>query len=275
MYNIVHHRTNIYICVVWYMNRIIENIISATENRVNNLADVGTPQTISTRSLTRSIKYAKDSQYIPVIAEVKPASPTTHNRDVSPADAAHIARTMEKAGACAISVLTEPDFFHGSLENLEHVRQAVSIPVLRKDFIIDERQLYEVESDLILLIAGILGDRLPGFIALAKDRRLQPLVEVHDRVELVAALDTDADIIGINNRNLKTMEIDLATTEELAPIIREHSPDRIIISESGILTPQDATRLVRAGADAVLVGTSIMKGDIYENTRLLVEAGII
>jgi len=76
-----------------------------------------------------------------------------------------------------------------------------------------------------------------------------------------------------NNRNLKTMEIDLATTEELAPIIGEHNPDRIIISESGILTPQDATRVVRAGADAVLVGTSIMKGDIYENTRLLVEAG--
>ena len=256
------------------MNRIIEDIISATENRVNKLPGVGTAQAISTSSLTRSIKYAKDSQHIPVIAEVKPASPTTHNREVSPADAAQIARTMEKAGACAISVLTEPDFFHGSLENLEHVRQAVSIPVLRKDFIIDERQLYEVESDLILLIAGILGNRLPGFIALAKDRGLQPLVEVHDHAELMAALDTDADIIGINNRNLKTMEIDLATTEDLVPIIRKHSPDRIIISESGILTPQDAVRVIRAGADAVLVGTSIMKGDIYENTRLLVEAGI-
>jgi len=256
------------------MNRIIEDIISATENRVNKLADIGTAQAISTRSLARSIKYAKDSQYIPVIAEVKPASPTTYNREVSPAGAAQIARTMENAGACAISVLTEPDYFHGSLENLEHVRQAVSIPVLRKDFIIDKRQLYEVESDLILLIAGILGDRLPGFIALAKDRGLQPLVEVHDHAELMAALETDADIIGINNRNLKTMEIDLATTEELAPIIRKHSPDMIIISESGILTPQDATLVVRAGADAVLVGTSIMKGDIYENTRLLVEASI-
>jgi len=99
-------------------------------------------------------------------------------------------------------------------------------------------------------------------------------VEVHDHAELMAVLDTDADIIGINNRNLKTMEIDLAITEELAPIIRKHSPDMIIISESGILTPQDAVRIIRAGADAVLVGTSIMKGDIYENTRLLVEAGI-
>jgi indole-3-glycerol phosphate synthase len=256
------------------MNRIIEDIISATKTRVYKLSGVSTAQTISTRSLTRSIKSAKDLQYIPVIAEVKPASPTTHNREVSPAGAAQIARTMEKAGACAISVLTEPDYFHGSLENLEYVRQAVSIPVLRKDFIIDERQLYEIESDLILLISGILGDRLPGFIALAKERGLQPLVEVHDHAELMAALDTDAEIIGINNRNLKTMEIDLATTEELAPIIREQCTDTTIISESGILTPQDAIRVVRAGADAVLVGTSIMKGDIYENTKLLVEAGL-
>ena len=255
------------------MNRIIEDIISATKIRVDKLSG-GTAQTISTRSLLRSIQNAKNLQYIPVIAEVKPASPTTHNREVNPADAAQIARTMEKAGACAISVLTEPDFFHGSLENLEYVRQAVSIPVLRKDFIIDERQLYETESDLILLISGILGDMLPEFIELAKERGLQPLVEVHDHTELMAALETDADIIGINNRNLKTMEIDLSTTVELAPIIREQMNNTTIISESGILTPQDAVRVIRAGADAVLVGTSIMKGDIYKNTRLLVEAGL-
>jgi len=255
------------------MHQILEDIILSTIERVNTLPNK-TTRPVAARTLARSIRLVNKKQHIPVIAEVKPASPTTHNREVGPADAAQIAVIMEKAGACAISVLTEPDFFHGSLENLEHVRQAVSIPVLRKDFIIDERQLYEVESDLILLIAGILGDKLPGFIALAKDRGLQPLVEVHDHAELMAVLDTDADIIGINNRNLKTMEIDLATTEELAPIIRKHSPDKIIISESGILTPQDAARVVRAGADAVLVGTSIMKGDICENTRLLVEAGI-
>lgn len=255
------------------MHQILEDIISSTIERANTLPQK-TTKPITARTLARSIRLVNKKQHIPVIAEVKPSSPTTHNRDVSPADASQIAMAMEKAGACAISVLTEPDYFHGSLENLEHVRQAVSIPVLRKDFIIDERQLYEVESDLILLISGILGNRLPGFIALAKDRGLQPLVEVHDLAELMAVLDIDADIIGINNRNLKTMEVDLATTEELAPIIREHSPDKIIISESGILTPQDVVRVVRAGADAVLVGTSIMKGDIYENTKLLAEAGI-
>ena len=254
------------------MHRIIDDIISSTENRVKNIKDTDTKKVLATRSLVKSIQSVRDKNGVPVIAEVKPASPTTHNREVSPDDAAQIARTMEQAGATAISVLTEPDFFHGSLENLEHVRKAVNIPVLRKDFIIDEKQLYEVHSDLILLIAGILGDRLPGFIALAKSRGLQPLVEVHDKIELMAALDTDANIIGINNRNLKTMGIDLATTEELIPIIRERSPDTIIISESGILTPQDAVRVLRAGADAILVGTSIMKGDIYDNTRSLVEA---
>jgi len=233
------------------MHQILEDIILSTIKRANTLPN-RTTKPVTARILARSIRSVNKKQHIPVIAEVKPASPTTHNREVSPADAAEIARTMEKAGACAISVLTEPDFFHGSLENLEHVRQAVSIPVLRKDFMIDERQLYEVESDLILLIAGILGDKLPGFITLAKDRGLQPLVEVHDHAELMAVLDTDADIIGINNRNLKTMEIDLAITEELAPIIRKHSPDMIIISESGILTPQDAVRIIRAGADAHL-----------------------
>ncbi|MCK4929259.1 MAG: indole-3-glycerol-phosphate synthase, partial [Methanosarcinales archaeon] len=163
------------------MHRIIDDIISSTENRVKNIKDTDTKKVLATRSLVKSIQSVRDKNGVPVIAEVKPASPTTHNREVSPDDAAQIARTMEQAGATAISVLTEPDFFHGSLENLEHVRKAVNIPVLRKDFIIDEKQLYEVHSDLILLIAGILGNRLPGFIALAKSRGLQPLVEVHDK----------------------------------------------------------------------------------------------
>ncbi|MDF1557675.1 MAG: indole-3-glycerol-phosphate synthase [ANME-2 cluster archaeon] len=256
------------------MHQIIDEIIISTKNRVTKITHTDKKNTISTRDFAKSIRTVKDKHCIPVIAEVKPSSPTTHNRNVTPIDAAQIARTMEQAGAVAISVLTEPDFFHGSLENLECVRRSVNIPVLRKDFIIDEKQLYETHSDLILLIAGLLGDRLPEFISLAKSRGLQPLVEVHNRAELMTVLDTDADIIGINNRNLKTMEVDLATTEELAPIINRHRPDTIIISESGIMTPKDVVRVVRAGADAVLVGTSIMKGDIYDNTRLLVEAKV-
>lgn len=256
------------------MHTIINDIIFSTKNRIKDIKDIDPGKVFNTRSLAKSICSVHDMHGIPVIAEVKPASPTTHNRDVSPFEAAQLALTMENAGAAAISVLTEPDYFRGSLENLEHVRRSVNIPVLRKDFIIDEKQLYEAESDLVLLIAGILNDRLPAFIDLAKRRGLQPLVEVHNLAECMAALNSEARIIGINNRNLRTMQIDLATTEELAPIIREYDPDIIIISESGISTPRDAVRMVQAGADAILVGTSIMKGDIYHNTRLLVKAGI-
>ncbi|NIA03380.1 MAG: indole-3-glycerol-phosphate synthase [Nitrospirae bacterium] len=256
------------------MHKIIDEIISSTEIRVKNIRNNDKGTSVTVRSLAQSIRSAKGNYCIPVIAEVKPASPTTHNMDVTSLDAARISRTMERAGAVAISVLTEPEFFHGSLENLKQVRSAVNIPVLRKDFIIDPKQIYEIESDLILLIAGILGGRLPEFIKLATQRELQPLVEVHNKQELTAALDTDAEIIGINNRNFNTMEIDLATTENLAPIIRQHDPNRIIISESGIQSPDDVKRVMKAGADAVLVGTSIMNGDIYKNTKRLVDAVI-
>ena len=268
--------------VAIHMHKIIDDIISSTKKRIKAIRDIDTNHTINARSLPVSIRLAKEKNHIPVIAEVKPASPTTHNRDITPKEAAQIAIAMEKAGAVAISVLTEPNFFHGSIENLEHVRKAVNIPVLRKDFIIDKKQIYEVESDLILLIAGLLGSSLPDFIRLATQRGLQPLVEVHNEAELTAALAANADIIGINNRNLKTMEVDIKTTEILITMIKEPTigsmyPDatgKTIISESGILTPQDAGRAMRAGVDAILVGTSIMKGDIYLNTRKLVETGI-
>jgi indole-3-glycerol phosphate synthase len=252
------------------MHQILNDILTSTRKRIRTIQDIETHKTLTTRSLSQSIRSIKDKHRIPVIAEVKPASPTTHNRDITPDEAAQIARSMEEAGAAAISVLTEPEFFHGSLEILQYVRRAVKIPVLRKDFIIDTKQLYEIHSDIILLIAAILGNRLSEFIHFARQRGLQSLVEVHNKSELHAALAVDAKIIGINNRNLKTMEIDLGITEELIPLIKDRSPDNIIISESGIMTPQDAVRVVQAGADAILVGSFIMKGDIYQNTKELV-----
>jgi indole-3-glycerol phosphate synthase len=175
---------------------------------------------------------------------------------------------MESAGATAISVLTEPNFFKGSIKNLESVRQKVKIPVLRKDFIIHKNQISEVESDLILLIAGILGDELDEFVNDAISSGREPLVEVHNMVELEKAMSTGTKIIGINNRDLTTMKVDITTTEKLAPLIS----DRIIISESGISSPDDAMRMMDAGADAILVGTSIMQGNIYEKTYELVHA---
>jgi indole-3-glycerol phosphate synthase len=248
-----------------FMHQIIHEILESTRKRI--------PSTIKKKKLVsrdfkKYIDQRKQDNIIPVIAEVKPSSPSRFIRDVTPLDAAQIAHQMESAGAAAISVLTEPNFFKGSIKNLESVRQKVKIPVLRKDFIIHKNQIPEVESDLILLIAGILGDKLDEFVNEAISSGREPLVEVHNMDELEKAISTGTKIIGINNRDLTTMKVDITTTEKLAP----HINDRIIISESGISSPDDAIRMIDAGADAILVGTSIMQGNVYEKTYELVHA---
>jgi indole-3-glycerol phosphate synthase len=249
------------------MHQIINDILDSTKKRLPPPSNIRIGK-ITSRDFKESVKARKHKNLIPVIAEVKPSSPTRFIRDVTPLDAADIAKQMETAGAAAISVLTEPQFFKGSIQNLNSVRCAIGVPVLRKDFIIDKSQIYEEESDLILLIAGILGDRLDDFVneTLASGR--EPLVEVHNEMELENALSTSANIIGINNRDLTTMKVDIITTEKLAPLVS----GRIIVSESGISTPYDAVRMLDAGADAILVGTSIMQGNIYEKTYELVHA---
>ncbi len=246
------------------MHPIIDEIVASTKSRIPSLKKAK----ITSRNFRKSIDAKKRQNLIPLIAEVKPSSPTKFNRDVIPEDAARIAQQMEAGGAAAISVLTEPHYFKGSIGNLKAVRQAVSIPVLRKDFIIDKAQIYEAESDLILLISGILGDSLDDFVNESISCGREPLVEIHNENELENALSTPAGIIGINNRDLSTLKIDLSITEKLAPLIS----GRIIISESGISSPKDALRMINAGADAVLVGTSIMQGNIYDKTYELVHA---
>lgn len=248
------------------MHQIIDEILRSTKKRIP-LKKKRKKVTLK-RDFAESIEAKKQQNLIPVIAEVKPSSPTKFIRKVTPDDAAEIARQMEAAGAAAISVLTEPQFFHGSIENLNSVRQTVTIPVLRKDFVIDKAQIYEEESDLLLLIAGILGDALDDFVDESLSRGQEPLVEVHDERELEKALSTRTHIIGINNRDLTTMKVDISTTEELAPMVS----GRIIVSESGISSPEDAVRMIEAGADAILVGTSIMQGNIYDKTYELVHA---
>lgn len=249
------------------MHQIINDIIDSTKKRLPS-PDKIIKRKIASRSFMESVKTQKHRNLIPVIAEVKPSSPSKFIRDVTPQDAAEIAKQMESAGAAAISVLTEPRFFKGSIGNLESVRDAVRIPVLRKDFIIDKAQIYEAESDLVLLIAGILGARLDDFVNEALAGGREPLVEVHNKNEMEKALSTRANIIGINNRDLTTMKVDISTTEKLAPL----ASGRIIVSESGISTPEDAARMLDAGADAILVGTSIMQGNIYDKTYELVHA---
>jgi indole-3-glycerol phosphate synthase len=175
---------------------------------------------------------------------------------------------MVDGGAAALSVLTEPEHFGGSPEALRRVREAVDVPVLRKDFILTESQLDVVASDLILLIARFVDD-LGGLVAAAEARGFQPLVEVHTRAELERALDAGAQVVGVNNRDLARLEVDLGTVERLAP----HIPDDVtLIAESGIGSVADVRRMRAAGADALLIGTAIMDGDVTENVRRLTTA---
>lgn len=200
-----------------------------------------------------------DRTRLAMIAEVKRASPSagTISADFDPLT---IARGYEKAGANALSILTDEKYFQGRLEYLSLIRDQVSIPCLRKDFIIHEAQIFEAVvagADAILLIVAALDqDTLVHLLDTAHAFQLDALVEVHDLAEMERALDTDARIIGVNNRNLKTFTVDLATTEGLAEEVPE---DVILVAESGIKTVADAERLAAAGADALLVGETLMR----------------
>jgi len=193
-----------------------------------------------------------------VIAECKRRSPS---RGLLRADydAAAIARSYSAAGAAAISVLTEPTFFDGSLEDLVRVREAVDVPLLRKDFVVSEYQLAEARAagaDAVLLIAGALVPAdLARLQARAHDLGLDALVEVHNRGELAAALDAGAAIVGVNNRNLRTLAVDLDVSEQLIARIPQGVTT---VSESGIKTPEDIARFRRLGYHAFLIGERFM-----------------
>lgn len=200
-----------------------------------------------------------DRTRLSMIAEVKRASPSagTIAADFDPLT---IARGYEKAGANALSVLTDEKYFQGRLEYLTLIREQVDIPCLRKDFIIHEAQIFEAVvagADAILLIVAALDQpTLEHLLEVAHTFQLDALVEVHDLPELERALATDARIIGVNNRNLKHFTVDLGTTERLA---EEVPDDVVLVAESGIKTVADAQRLAEAGADALLVGETLMR----------------
>ncbi len=225
---------------------------------------------VTARSLTDAFDRAEAADRVPVIAEVKPTSPTADGtRDDDPVE---LAEAMVAGGAAAISVLTEPSHFGGSPESLTRIREAVDVPVLRKDFVLREEQLDVVEADLLLLIARFVDD-LDSLVTAARDRGFQPLVEVHDEQELETAIEAGADIIGVNNRDLAKLEVDLGTFESVAPQVPD---DVTLIAESGISTPADVRRMREAGADALLVGSAIMDhdggSDVTENTQRLTHA---
>lgn len=182
------------------------------------------------------------------------------------------AKQYEDALADALSILTEPDFFMGDIKYLEEIKAITNIPILRKDFIVDEYQIYQsklIGADAILLICSSLDKHTLGrFIMLAKDLGLSVLVETHDEKEVYEALECEAKIIGVNNRNLKTFEVDLNTTEKLKKLIPDN---KIIVSESGIKTREDILRLKNIGVNAVLIGETFMisndKKQVMQNLR--------
>ncbi|MED3651373.1 indole-3-glycerol phosphate synthase TrpC [Heyndrickxia sporothermodurans] len=200
------------------------------------------------------------SQTMNIIAEIKRASPSKGDihPDVNPAAQA---KRYEELGAGAISVLTDEAFFKGSMDDLREVRAAVSLPILCKDFIIDEIQIdraKEFGANIILLIvAALTKPRLKQLYNYASSLGLDVLVEVHDEIELGAAIELNAKIIGINNRNLKTFKVDLTTTERLAKLVVDKNI--LLIGESGIKEEKDVERMEQAGVKGVLVGETLMR----------------
>jgi indole-3-glycerol phosphate synthase len=211
---------------------------------------------------------------ISLIAEIKFASPSSGTiRERS--DPRAIGRLYQEIGAAAVSLITDEKFFRGDPNHLPLLKQSISLPVLRKDFIIDEAQILEsarLGADAVLLIAKLLReDQLRDFLALCRELELEPLTEVHDRTDLEKAVACGAGIIGINNRDLETFKVDLKTTAELAPLVAATHP---VVSESGVRSGEDIHYLRGFGVDAVLVGTSLMGSeDVAGKLRELVEAG--
>jgi indole-3-glycerol phosphate synthase len=235
---------------------ILDEILRKTEKRVAQLPG-SFPESpgFNRMSLAAAIRNRNGKNAI--IAEIKCASPSRGviRRNV---DMAMMAGVLMEGGCIALSVLTEPYFFGGAGGDIEKIKSAVSIPVLRKDFIIDERQIAEsraLGADAVLLIASVLKKRLPDFVDSAMAYGLEPLVEVRSKAEADEALSTKATLIGINNRDLSTLTIDRSTTRLISEQVRRG--DRLIVSESGIRFAEDI-REIKHYCDAFLIGSAIM-----------------
>ncbi len=199
---------------------------------------------------------------VALIAEIKRASPSEGEFPMLWFDPRAIAQDFVAAGASAISVLTEENYFQGAPHVVARAKGRIPLAILRKDFIVEDYQVYEsraLDADALLLIVAILEpEMLRALHDLTRELGMTALVEVHNEGEMAQAAEIGAQVIGINNRDLSTMEIDLATTERLAPLAPE---DALLVSESGIQSHEDVERVAAAGVDAVLVGTALMKSD--------------
>jgi indole-3-glycerol phosphate synthase len=196
-----------------------------------------------------------------VIAEIKRRSPSAG--DIAPGlDPALLASRYVEGGAAAVSVLTEPDHFGGSLDDLREVRAAVDVPLLRKDFVLHPVQVAQARAagaDAVLLIAAVLDDATLGdLITVTQGFGMTPLVEAHDATEVARSVASGATVVGVNNRDLTTFEVDLATAEKLRPLI---PADSVTVAESGVTSEGGARRMARAGYDAILVGQAAAESD--------------
>lgn len=258
---------------------ILDKILATKREEVTALRERITTEDIAmcsslppTRGFRRALQSASNRPAL--IAEVKKASPSKGviRADFDPVA---IARAYEAGGATCLSVLTDETYFQGSLDYLAAIHAAVSLPILRKDFIIDESQIYQARlagADAILLIVTAIPDvaRLELLRTLAESLDLDVLVEVHNAAELSIAAKSGATLIGVNNRDLRTFDLRLETTEELLPLFPEET---LAVAESGIHTHNDARRVANAGARAILVGESLMRrADIEAATRELLGA---
>lgn len=243
------------------METILDRILFEKQKEIKSLKELKRKEmkTEKTYSLINHLNHAKT---LSVIAEFKRASPSKGDINIL-LDPVEQAKRYEENGVAAISVLTDSTFFKGSFHDLRIVREAVDIPILCKDFMIDKVQIdlaKDQGASIILLIAAALStSELSELYQYAKEKNLEVLMEVHDEDDLEKAFKIGPKLIGINNRNLKTFEVNLEVTERLAPFIQSFGS--YVISESGIFTSMDAKRVSHAGADGVLVGEALMRSE--------------
>jgi indole-3-glycerol phosphate synthase len=240
------------------LDRILESRRAEVEHRKRVLPETALKYGVKAASPVRDFSAALSRDGLNVLAELKPASPS-HGVLRELFDPPALATALESAGAAALSVLTESEFFRGSLKNLRDARKSVNLPVLRKDFIFDPWQVWETranDADSFLLMVAVLQDaQLRDLIALGRELGMEPLVEVHTADELDRALAAGSRILGVNNRDLKTLEVRVETSFELIVRIPDHC---IAISESGLRSHDDLRKLREAGFDAFLIGEHLM-----------------
>lgn len=237
---------------------ILDELAEAARKRAEELrqTDLDALHEEALRFKKRDFAAALGAPGLSVISEIKRASPSAGF--IREADPAEWGARYEKEGAACLSVLTEPDWFKGSLKDLDTARTATSLPVIRKDFTVNEAQVLEAgaRADAVLLIVALFGAAsLTRYVSLATEVGLTPLVEVHDEREADLALESGARVIGVNNRNLKNFSVDLGTFERLATRLAGAA----LVAESGVKSLEDGRRLRDAGADAVLVGEAAMR----------------